>query len=171
MNEQVMENRENVARLLWTGFILLFFLIQAVIWTVALTLTANDKSHALVTGYDARGVDWEAQAAARDASRRLGWQAQWQVDSTGDIRQFHRITCTLSDSAGEPVTGAAIRIAAFHRGRAGDPQSIEFVPVADGVYSGRIRITRTGHWQFDGAARRGNDTLLISQRQFLKASG
>ncbi len=52
MNIATIEERERSAQFLWMGFIISFFAIQAVIWTFALIMTSNDKSHAVVAGYD-----------------------------------------------------------------------------------------------------------------------
>ena len=40
MNTCELEQKEKTAQLVWTGFILMFFFVQAIIWIVAITLTA-----------------------------------------------------------------------------------------------------------------------------------
>ncbi|MCE2792876.1 MAG: hypothetical protein LW697_10550 [Blastopirellula sp.] len=53
--------REATARLLWTGGIIAFFAIQAVLWIVAITLTSQDPSHVVFEGYDQRALNWADQ--------------------------------------------------------------------------------------------------------------
>jgi nitrogen fixation protein FixH len=162
------EQKEKTAQFLWTGFILMFFVLQAILWTVAITLTAGDKSQAIVANYDERALNWESEVAQRGASARLGWRANLLVDFAADIRKFHVVTLTIQDSAATPVSGAVIELIAFHRALAGEPQQIKFVEVGDGVYSGNMQISKSGLWQFEGKAVRGSDVYLIKDQQMLK---
>ncbi len=164
------EQREKTAQFIWTGIILLFFLMQAVIWMVALTLTSSDKSNAVVAGYDEKALNWDEEMAVQNASSRLGWKAELFVDPTADIDRSHAITLKLSNADQAVIKNATIELSAFHRARSGDPQQIEFTEINEGVYAGRIQIRKSGFWQFDGAARKGGDTFLINQTQVLKTS-
>lgn len=163
-----LQQKEKTAQLLWTGFILMFFLIQAILWTVAITLTTGDKSHAVVASYDERALNWDEEVAQRNASVRLGWQADLFLDSAADIRKFHVITLKIQDSGQQPVAGAVIELVAFHRALAGAPQRVELVEVGEGVYSGKIQVSKSGLWQFEGKATRGDDVLFIKDQQMLK---
>ncbi len=62
------QQKEKTAQFLWTGFILMFFVLQAILWTVAITLTTGDKSHAVIASYDARALNWDEEVAQRNAS-------------------------------------------------------------------------------------------------------
>ena len=163
------EQREKSAQLMWTGFILMFFLIQAVIWTVAISATANDRSHVVVAGYDEKALMWDEEKALRAASVRLGWRAEISVSSGGDIYGIRNVTIKLQDANQTPIEKATLELTAFHRARAADRQQIEVSELSHGVYSGMIRIQKSGPWQFDGIAKKGDDTLLISERQSIKA--
>ena len=163
-----LQQKEKSAQLLWTGFILMFFVIQAILWTVAITLTSGDKSHAVVASYDERALNWDEEVAQRNASIRLGWQADLFLDSAADIRKFHVITLKVQDSRQQPVAGAVIEMVAFHRALAGEPQSVDLAEVGEGVYSGKIQVHKSGLWQFEGKATRGGDVFLIKDQQMLK---
>lgn len=164
------EHREKTAQFIWTGFILLFFLLQAVIWMVALTLTSTDQSNAVVSGYDEKALNWDEEIALRNSSARLGWSAELLVDPTADMVSGHAITLKLTNADQALVDNATIQLTAFHRARSGDPQQIEFTEINDGVYTGSIKIRKSGLWQFDGLARKGHDAFLINLKQVLKAS-
>jgi nitrogen fixation protein FixH len=164
-----LEQKEKTAQLVWTGFILSFFLIQAVIWTVAFSVTANDQSHAVVAGYDEKALLWDEEKARRTASAQLGWQSELVVNPASDIRGFREVTFILHNANNSPITDATVELTAFHRGRAAQRQLVRFSELSDGVYAGQVQIRKTGLWQFDGVARKGDEAFIISQRQSIKA--
>lgn len=159
--------QEKAAQLLWTAFILSFFVIQAIIWTIAISITSSDTSHAVVAGYDEQALNWDEVKQQRLASVELGWQAEIQVDASGDIYGNRVVTVELSSKSHEPVTKASISLVAYHRGRAAEKQSIELNSVATGVYSGKVVVDRDGLWQFTGSARKAEQQFLIDQRIYL----
>ncbi len=164
-----LQQKEKTAQFLWTGFILLFFVIQAILWIVAITLTSADKSHAILPDYDQRALQWDEQRAQQAASRQLGWTNELKVDPTGDLRGFRAISLKLTDREQQPVGAATIQLRAFHRGRAGEPQDIRLQEVEPGVYAGVIQVTRSGRWQFQGQAAADDRVLLIDEQQTLTA--
>ena len=154
---------------MWVGFILSFFLIQAVIWTIAIWVTATDQSHAVVAGYDEKALLWDEEKARRAASARLGWQSNLDIDSDSDIRGFRQVTFEIRDANEMPVKQATIEMTAFHRARVAQRQLITVSEAGDGIYTGQVQVRKSGLWQFDGWARKGDDTFLINERQTLKA--
>lgn len=164
-------SRETLSRYLWTAFIVGFFVIQAVIWTVAITVTTSDPSHAIVPGYDEKAVNWNEQLATLNASKALGWTASIEVDPVADIRGMCDAALTLVDRNGKPVGDATLIVEAFHRGRIAEAQNVEFTQVAPGVFTAKIRVRHNGKWQFRGSAKRGDDTFLIDLRTAIKVSG
>lgn len=153
--------RERKAQWMWTGFILVFFLVQACLWTVAITYTANDPSHAVVADYDTKALAWDQQKELRQASAQLGWNATVEASSSQAIPEWRPITLTLTDSRGEPVTGASVSLAAFHRGRAGRRQSLDLAEVGPGQYHGTLHVLYFGNWQLEGTADRGDEHFLV----------
>lgn len=164
------ENKEKSAQLIWTGFILGFFIIQAIIWTVAISITSRDRSHAVVAGYDEKALKWDDQKALASASASLGWKAEIVVDAKADIRGNHVLTIKLKDKTDSPIAGAAMELQAFHRAVASERQPIELRESESGIYTGQIQIQKSGLWQFEGFARRGDETFLVDQRVHLGVS-
>ena len=163
------EDKEKTAQLVWTGFILSFFLIQAVIWTIAISVTANDQSHAVVAGYDEKALLWDEEKARRAASANLGWQSELVVDPDSDIRGFREVTIKLQDANDRPIENATVDLTAFHRGHAAQQQLVTFSEHNDGVYWGQVQVRHSGQWQFDGVARQGDDAFIFNERQSIKA--
>ena len=155
--------KERSAQLLWTTIILMFFSIQAIIWTVAISITANDSSHAVVAGYDEQALSWDEVKKARQLSDHLGWLAQISVDSTGDIRGNRGLTVQVKDRDGNSIPNANVQLRAFHRGAAGEPQLVAFDEIGPGVYASTIRVNRFGKWCFAGTVTVDEDVLLIDQ--------
>ncbi len=171
MNQSIaIENKEKTAQLMWTGFILIFFIVQAIIWMVAISITIRDPSHAVVAGYDEKALKWDEEKVQNLASANLGWQAEILIDSTADILGNHAITVRLDDREHSPVKDAKFEFRAFHRALAGQPQPILLSEINDGVYAGQIQIRKSGLWQFEGVAQKGDDTFLIDQRLSLEVS-
>ena len=163
------ERKEKTAQLMWLAFILSFFLIQAVIWTVAISVTATDQSHAVVAGYDEKALLWDEEKARIVASEKLGWTSEIVVDPASDIRGFRTVTIKLNDANESPVTGATVSLTAFHRARAAQPQQVTLSEFEPGKYAGQVQVRKTGLWQFSGTASAGDDTFLIDERQQIKA--
>ena len=163
MNTTTVPPNERTYQLIWTGIILSFFLIQAVIWTVAFSVTANDRSHAVLADYDQKSLHWDQEQAVRRASVALGWQSVLTVDATGDIRGNRVLTMTLHDSAGKPVDVPAIELSAFHRGQAADVQLLRLKKIDSGEYATTVHVHKSGQWQFTGSVRSEDDEFLVDE--------
>jgi hypothetical protein len=103
----------------------------------------------------------------RNASAALGWLCAIELSDVPDIRGIRRVTCSLKDRAGRPVTDANVELEAFHVGRAGDKQGLQMEEVEPGIYEAQVRIRRTGNWQFSGQALRADAIFVIDQRLFV----
>lgn len=73
------QQKEQLARFLWTGFILMFFAVQAIIWTIAILMTSNDSSHAVVRDFEAKAALPPSRAERSDSNRAIGWTASLKV--------------------------------------------------------------------------------------------
>ena len=151
------------SQLLWTAFILMFFCIQAVIWTVAISVTSRDSSHAVVAGYDEQALRWDEVKATEKRSAKLGWKSEICVDSATDLRGNHCLTVQIKDQLGNPVSDADLNLRAFHRAAAGEPQIIRLKEARPGVYTSMIQINRFGYWNFSGIAKLRGKSYLIKE--------
>ncbi len=166
---QEIQNRETVARFLWTGFIILFFVIQAIMWTFAITMTYNDPSQAMVADFDAK-ISAEEQLQKERISKQLGWQAILTIEkpiAANDVFGNADVTLNLADRTGHPVSVPSVEMKTFHCGRAALVQAVNLEPTAAGVYVGKMRIDRSGNWQFNSEIRSGDDVFLFEDRQYL----
>lgn len=162
-----LEQRENLARFLWTGFIVMFFAIQAIIWTIALLLTSNDPSHAVVMGFDERAATSQSHAEQQHSNRKLGWtiQCTWSSPNAGlSNAETIELTLKVHDREGRPVEATSINLAAFHCAQAAKIQAIEMKPIEPGVYRGRLSRHRSGQWQLAGRVYDRDRVFYISER-------
>lgn len=168
------KTRELTAQLLWTAFVLLFFVVQGILWTVAISVTAGDSSHAVVAGYDEQALQWDEVKKLQQASDRLGWKAEIMVDATGDVRGDHKVSVTLSkesnETGGKDIEGVEVELTAFHRARAADPQTLTLEEITPGTYQGVLKVQHSGIWQFSGTASTANDKFLFEQKMNLKSN-
>jgi nitrogen fixation protein FixH len=160
MNTASFQQKEKTAQYLWTGFILMFFLIQAIIWTTAIAITSQDSSHAVAAGYDEQALNWDEVKRQRVASEQLGWNAEIEVAPTGDIRGNRSVTVSLKDRTKAPIENAVVNLTAFHRGRAAEVQQVSLTSVEPGVFSATIKIQNSGVWRLSG-------TAIVDDQQFL----
>ena len=158
---------EKKAQLLWTGFILMFFGIQAVIWSFAISITSRDSSHAVVAGYDEQALNWDEVKELQQASHLLGWQYDISVDATGDIFGNRVVTLHLNDKDGTPLDDANIKLSVFHCAIAADVQTPELAKIAAGIYSGKLKVSRPGKWRITGQATRAGQRFMFDQTLFI----
>ena len=163
MNPTIIQPGEHKAQLLWTALILMFFCIQAVIWTVAISVTSSDLSHAVVAGYDEQALSWDEVKSAKQSSDNLDWQTTIIVDSDKDIRGNRNVTVEITDRSGNPVSDTNLQLRVFHRAAAGRPQQIQFTETKPGIYTSTLCVNRFGKWCFHGTATQRNKLLLIDQ--------
>lgn len=162
--QTTLKQREQTAQLAWTGFILAFFMIQAVIWTVAISITANDRSHVVLADYDQQSVNWDQIQSRKRASAALGWQLGIFLADEADVMANRELKLTLTDRTGQPIQVSTIQLEAFHCSFGADVQAIRLQPTEPGVYIGTIQVRKFGQWQFRGTITNDNRLFLVDQR-------
>jgi nitrogen fixation protein FixH len=158
--------KEAFAQMVWTSGIVGFFAIQAMIWAVAITLTHNDPSHAVVADLDERVGSWDQRQAALAASDRLGWTVQIVVDPKMDSFGQRGVEVRVVDRTGQAVPIESVRLQGFHRARIAEKQEIELNPVGPGLWRGTAKLRQSGWWRFEGTAERAEDQRWIREELF-----
>lgn len=146
--------REATARLLWTGGIVAFFAIQAVLWIVAITLTSQDPSHVVFEGYDQRALNWDSWQESMRASAALGWQTRIEVGNRADVSGERELRLKLVDRSGQPVSGAVVELKLYHRARAAEAETVLLRELLPGEYITSFRVQQAGNWNFEVTATR-----------------
>jgi hypothetical protein len=145
----------------------MFFMIQAVIWLVAISLTSGDVSQAVSPDYDAANMDGETRRLIRAGSERLGWASGLAIDRMADREGKHRVTLSLIDRDQLPVSGAAVQAIVFHKGRIAEAVELSFKETdTPGTYESSVHVRHGGWWVANGTAKRDQDTFLIDTEVF-----
>ena len=163
MVSRIQPANELTSQWLWTLFILMFFSIQAVIWTVAISITATDRSHAVVSGYDEKGLIWDEIKSAQVASERLGWTVEIRPDSKPDLKGNRRLVVAIEGGDGKPLQGVVFELDVYHRAYAADKQSVELIETEPGQYCGTFQSRKPGKWVFEGQATWQHQVKLIHE--------
>ncbi len=157
--------KERSAQLMWTGFIVAFFVLQAILWAVAIRITSNDPSHAILPSYSQPPEEWARQQALKNASQKLGWSTDWNLEATDDVRGRQRLTLTIADGKQAPIENASIELRAFHKARAARPQAVVMTETSPGRYEGMILVRKPGVWKLEGVVNHNDEIFVIDQTQ------
>lgn len=162
------QSREALAQMLWTGGIIGFFLIQALLWTVAITLTYNDPSHAVVADLDERVGSSDLRRAAKLASDRLGWRTSVSVALPVRPNAKRTVQIRILDQMGQPVPAQNLEVFGFHRARVTERKNLTLQSIEPGVWQVNDTMNRVGWWRFEGRASLGTDRYQFELTEFLQ---
>jgi nitrogen fixation protein FixH len=121
----------------------------------------NDPSVHIESDYYQKAVRFDADQALRKRSERLGWRMQ--LASARASAGQETISISLVDSAGSPVRGAVVRLAAHAVARANDVFTGTAVETGD-TYIATLPMARRGLWDVDVEVVRGGDRFIATQR-------
>jgi nitrogen fixation protein FixH len=151
----------------WTAGIIGFFVLQAILWTVAITLTYRDPSHAVLEGYDQRALHWDEYQEQLRESKDLNWSCELETNASSERVGHQKMTLRIKDRDHQPVTGAVVMVKVFHRARAGEQQLLAFSEVVPGEYCAEATVQASNGWQFEINAVQGERRFMKTLRQDL----
>jgi nitrogen fixation protein FixH len=163
-SKQAIAPNETLSQFVWTLLILGFFGVQAIVWLVALTLTANDSSQVIVSGYDEKALKWDEQRSEQNASDALGWSASFRIEDREEFGRLRQVTVHLTDREHQVVAGARIELKIFHCGHAARVEVQSLVEIEPGVYSATFKMEFAGKWDFSLVATRENERFIANER-------
>jgi len=169
LNSTEIQQKEQLARFLWVSFILLFFAIQAIIWTIAILMTSNDPSHAVVRDFDTRSALPPSRAERTGFNRALGWATSLKVrlapaHPSSPGQRHAEVELSLKNKNGLPIELPCVDLSVFHCAWAANVQQIKLHPQQPGVYRGEMRVDHSGQWQFDGNISHENAIYYLNER-------
>lgn len=134
--------------------------LNLAIVAVTVTMAAGDRSVATEPDYYRKAMNFDEQARAREASRRLGWKAAAEVGGIGGGGGGGReVVVRLTDREGGPIAGAEVEVVMFAHVRSGDRRTVRLTERRErpGEYAGVAEVDRTGLWRVGVGASRGTD--------------
>ena len=136
--------------------------------------TRPDAPRPLQDYYD-RSLEWDADQAVEDASRRLGWEVRYEVptDTPHTPGMPRPVDVIIAAADGQPVNGLGGRLLAL---RPSDPRlnrsgTLTEIPHLPGRYRTLIQLDEPGVWELGVDARKGASRFVHSQRVSLAEEG
>jgi hypothetical protein len=111
--------------------------------------------------YYRHAVNWDAEQAVAARGARLGWTVD--VRATIPPGSDGRIVVHITDRAGQPVTGATVRLSGFHLAHANSIGTAAATAVGS-AYEATLPIRAPGRWQLDLEIWRQTDRLMLTRR-------
>jgi len=120
-------------------------------------LATDDPSFAVEADYYQKAVHWDDELAQRRLNAELGWRATTELARSASGGAELRVH--LTDSAGAPLEGAAVRVEAFAINRASEISTLTLAALdgapGGGAYSAPFPETGMGRWELRLQATRG----------------
>lgn len=115
---------------------------NAVLYHVA----GADPSFAIEPNYYAKAVAWDSTAAQTKRNTALGWRLSPAL--TPFLPNVGaRLSVTLADATGAPITDATVKVSALYNARAGTVLESTLRPEASG-YATILGVAHAGQWEF-----------------------
>ncbi|MBT8484102.1 MAG: hypothetical protein HKO59_11750 [Phycisphaerales bacterium] len=128
---------------------------------VLIAAAVIDPGFALPADFERAAGDWDAVVAERHASAALGWTMRLTTrPETPDVR----IELVLLDRDERPVTDAAVTVDTFFIARAARRLTATPVEVEPGRYSTLLPMRRSGQWELNVQAVRGEERFIERRR-------
>jgi nitrogen fixation protein FixH len=162
MANEASKNAETRARRRWVAFVVGIFASQAALWVFAIALVASDSSHAIVSDYDRRALDWDENVRRRQSSAALGWSAEISVE-TRLGHDGHVLAVKLADAQALPISDAEVEVTVFHQAKAAERTTLRLHADGRGGYEAVAPMTRSGKWRLELLARHAGHELVLDR--------
>lgn len=133
----------------------------------AITLGTGDPSFAVVPEYYQKAVDYDEHKARLAESAALGWLVEIDAGDTLDPAGERDVHFRLRDRNGRAITGASVRVSAYHNARAAEPIDFACVEALPGQYVAKARLLREGFWRFAIEVECGDERFVTDLKQFV----
>ena len=147
-----------------------------VVANLAVMRIANsDPSFAIEPDYYAKAIAFDSTAAASRRSAGLHWMATAATNATKGAVAVRAVAVrtlevTLTDSLGQPITGARVTAEALFVGRANRVLSATLTESTPGHYEAPAAAMQRGQWEVRVTAIRGDAHFVTRLRTEVPAS-
>lgn len=132
------------------------------LYVVLIRIAADPAALAHDERYYQHAINHDAERAIAQRNARLGWRVA--LAATPVVAPGPGVfTATVTDAAGAPVTGATVRLTAFHLAHANVVTTAQASPGAGG-YVAKVEALRPGLWEVEVEVYRGTDHLRTTGR-------
>ena len=126
--------------------------VAANVWVAI--IASDDPSFAIEPDYYKKAVAWDSTLAQARQNATLRWLL---VPTLGPIAAAGgmRLSATLTDSAGAPISGAVVRVAAMPVARADQVHEATLTASGAGEYGAQLDARVPGQWELRFDVRAG----------------
>lgn len=132
------------------------------LYAVLIRVAADPAALAHDERYYQHAVNYDAEQAIAQRTARLGWRIALEATPLAGPGPG-AITARVTDATGAPVSGATVRVTAFHLAHADVITEARATADRD-AYVARIDPMRPGLWEVEVEVYRGTDHLRAAQR-------
>ena len=118
--------------------------VAANLWVMR--IANDDPSFAIEPDYYQKAITWDSTLAQARQDSILGWRLTPKLElvtSTGKAR----LSATLADSTGTPISGAVVKVAALPVARANEVHDVALAAAGVGEYAAQLDSRREGQWE------------------------
>jgi len=118
--------------------------VAANLWVMR--IANDDPSFAIEPDYYQKAITWDSTLAQARQDSILGWRLTPQlqfVAATGTTR----ISATLTDSLGRPISDAVVKVSALPVARANEVHEATLAATGAGEYAAQLDARRPGRWE------------------------
>ena len=131
------------------------------LYVVLIRIAADPAALAYDERYYQHAINYDAEQALSQRNARLGWRVL--LTAAPSMPGRGAFVAHITDAAGAPVTGATVRLTAFHLARANEVTTTQ--ATADGTgYVASLDTLRPGLWEVEVEVYRGTDHLRLIER-------
>ena len=154
---------------IWPAFVVALLLVPIVAGAVLVVAAAADPSFAVESDYHAKALAWDEHRAQEARNAELGWTLAVTARPSPTRAGELSLSVDLADPSGAPVSGAALRVEAFHLARSASVLAADLREDAPGRFAATLPSDRAGLWELRFEAQRQGDRLTHVARVDLPA--
>lgn len=130
----------------WIAAVVCLLIFTVSTQTYLLSRALSDPSVVAEPDYYQKAVDWDQTRAQRRQNVALGWTLA--ATASADVGPDGRtLTVSLKDQTGQALSGASLRVLAFHKARSANRIPGALLESGEGEYVATLPLLREGLWE------------------------
>jgi len=151
------------AKVIWISIIVAILGIPVIFYGIMFVLVqVNPVS--IEANYSENAANWDEIRKQEQAGLALQWTMDLQA-LPGDQPDQVDITVTLFDKYGKPIGEATVDVIIFHNAQASRKIEQSLTNKGDGTYQTTLPMRRSGLWEFEVTATKGDDLFKETIRK------
>jgi len=152
----------------WPMFVLGIMVMTFSAYVVLVYVATRPNAPRPIANFYQRSLEWDADAAIKAASQKLGWSVQLEIPRGAQyaVAASRPVDVTVRDREGAPVTGLSGQLVAVRPAdtRLDNASALTELPHAPGHYRALARLAAPGIWELSVDASLGTTRFVYTQR-------